>query len=61
LAYFSSFQKTAQSKQSPNLVTLAVREAHFFFQRRKAHCATKGCQIFLGTTYQNGGKYTKQQ
>jgi hypothetical protein len=24
-----------------------------------APAVTQGCQIFIGTTYQNGGKYTK--
>jgi hypothetical protein len=25
----------------------------------KASCVAQGCQIFLGTKYQNGEKYTK--
>jgi hypothetical protein len=36
------------TKNSPNLVTLVVRTIPM-----------QGCQIFLGATHQNGGKYTK--
>jgi hypothetical protein len=46
---------------SPNLVTLQTEPVPHHFREAQQSChqiADKGCQIFLGKTYQNGKRNT---